>query len=76
MTATWPSGEPATLRAEDMEYRAKMSFEDARLMAAAPDLLAALERILDEGFEGNRPAFDQAQAAVAKTRGVNPEVQA
>lgn len=44
--------------------------EDARLIAAAPELLAALNAMLthmgmDED-EWNKPTFDQARAAIAK----------
>lgn len=46
---------------------------NARLIAAAPELLAALESMLthigmDED-EWNKPTFDQARAAIAKARG-------
>lgn len=46
--------------------------EDARLIAAAPDLLAALNAMLthmgmDED-EWNKPTFDQARAAIAKAQ--------
>jgi hypothetical protein len=44
---------------------------NARLIAAAPELLAALEALLDDGHigDGNRPATRQALAALAKARG-------
>lgn len=46
---------------------------DARLIAAAPDLLSALNAMLthigmDED-EWNKPTFDQARAAIAKATG-------
>ena len=63
--------------------RAMFSGEDARLMAAAPDLVAALESILDEaedrediedGANGPLPNIwmriaQDARAAIAKARG-------
>ena len=45
---------------------------DARLIAAAPDLLAALERIATEGHEPERLGFQAkaiARAAIAKAKG-------
>lgn len=50
---------------------------DARLIAAAPELLAAVEKLLGQrdrphGFADNdwyEPAFDQARLALAKARG-------
>ena len=47
--------------------------ENARLIAAAPDLLSALNAMLthmgmDED-EWNKPTFDQARAAIAKATG-------
>jgi len=49
--------------------------EDARLIAAAPDLLGALKAMLthmgmDED-EWNKPTFAQARAAIAKATGEN-----
>lgn len=48
---------------------------DAHLIAAAPDLLSALNAMLtnmgmDED-EWNKPTFDQARAAIAKATGSN-----
>lgn len=47
---------------------------NARLIAAAPDLLAALEMLADHApsvFAGFRPAdaYEQARAAIAKAKG-------
>ena len=50
--------------------------EDARLIAAAPDLLDALECLLSylEGYDNDypeaAPKFDRARAAIAKAQGV------
>ena len=50
--------------------------EDARLIAAAPDLLAALDDLLSylEGYDHDypeaAPKFDRARAAIAKAVGV------
>lgn len=46
--------------------------DNARLIAAAPDLLAALHRALNAGIgsDGNHPTpADAARAAIAKARG-------
>jgi hypothetical protein len=45
--------------------------EDARLIAAAPDLLEALEELLvqREGHYSTQTAWDKARAAIAKARG-------
>lgn len=47
------------------------SLDDARLIAAAPDLLAVLEA-LEGSFEKHRPKamWDAARAAIAKARGL------
>jgi hypothetical protein len=48
---------------------------DARLIAAAPDLLAALRDVLriataaSIGVSGNQPRLDRARAAIAKAEG-------
>lgn len=42
--------------------------EDARLIAAAPDLLEALQAIIDTGFAGG-PQGHRAKAAIAKATG-------
>jgi hypothetical protein len=41
--------------------------DDARLIAAAPDLLAALEMIVEQW---DQKALDVARAAIAKARGI------
>jgi hypothetical protein len=43
--------------------------DNTRLIAAAPDLLAALKRLLDPGFSGRHSAEQQARAALAKAEG-------
>jgi hypothetical protein len=45
--------------------------EDARLIAAAPDLLAALEALVAVLDSGDRAieAYEQARAAIARARG-------
>jgi len=50
------------------------AWADARLYAAAPDLLAALEQVLfnsvhGNGLEAHYEAHDKARAAIAKARG-------
>jgi hypothetical protein len=42
---------------------------DAQLIAAAPDLLAALVRLLDDQRDASLPALEQARAAVYKAIG-------
>ena len=57
--------------------RARASRSDMQLMAAAPDLLAALQKVLDLAATGNpRPAWSllneiwvEADVAIRKTRG-------
>jgi hypothetical protein len=56
-----------------IEHRAAECEANAKLIAAAPDLLAALNAMLthmgmDED-EWNKPTFDQARAAIAKAQG-------
>ena len=53
----------------------EQALDDARLIAAAPDLLAALERL--ERLSGSAmmtddPAREWARAAIAKAKGVTP----
>ena len=88
----WPSNEYTTsvfvpLKAIDCErigfsigfvngHREKEAAANARLIAAAPDLLSALNAMLthmgmDED-EWNRPTFNQARAAIAKATGEQP----
>lgn len=43
---------------------------DARLIAAAPDMLAALEGLLKMGVKSSWPAWEAALNAVAKARGL------
>lgn len=43
--------------------------EDAHLIAAAPDLLAALEVLVENGGIGPRGMFDDASWAIAKAKG-------
>lgn len=46
------------------------NYRDACLMAAAPDLYAALERMLGPaGYAGDNSIIQQAKAALAKARG-------
>jgi hypothetical protein len=54
---------PHNVSAYDKEWQA-----NARLIAAAPDLLAALEDLLDQSEESWRDR-DQARAAIAKAKG-------
>jgi len=54
---------------------AEKNLDDARLIAAAPDLLAALEEFVEvtDGFDGEPmigPALGRARAAIAKARGI------
>lgn len=42
---------------------------NARLIAAAPDLFAALVRLLDDQRDASLPALEQARAAIAKATG-------
>ena len=42
---------------------------DAQLIAAAPELLAALMRLLDDQRDASLPALEQARAAVYKAIG-------
>jgi hypothetical protein len=58
----------------DADYFSEPSEADARLIAAAPDLLAACEAMLVELDEweqelGRHPACDLARAAIAKAKG-------
>lgn len=47
-----------------------LPIEDAHLIAAAPDLYAALERMLGPaGYTGDNSITQQAKAALAKARG-------
>jgi len=47
-----------------------LPIEDARLIAAAPDLLKAVERMLGPvGYANNNSITAQAKAALAKARG-------
>jgi hypothetical protein len=53
---------------------AEKSLDDARLIAAAPDLLAALEEFVavTDGFDGEPmigPVLGRARAAIAKAKG-------
>jgi len=62
--------EPATLVCDLSDD----SVHDAELIAAAPDLLAALEELLRVVYEGDwhtevQPALKQAKSAVAKVEG-------
>lgn len=47
----------------------KQAESNARLIAAAPDLLAALEYVMTAHGEQLHDAFDQAHKAIAKARG-------
>jgi predicted urease superfamily metal-dependent hydrolase len=49
-----------------------VSHPDARLMEAAPDLLAALQFVMSAHGEQLSTAFEQAQAAIAKATGAAP----
>jgi hypothetical protein len=56
---------------EEGRYGAVESEANARLIAAAPDLLEALEELLvqREGHYSTQTAWDKARAAIAKARG-------
>ena len=71
-------GEPLyvcmTGRMSDPQGRIEQSWADARLIAAAPDLLDALEALLD-GWLPEGPRLDDvvfARAAIAKAKGGIP----
>ena len=42
---------------------------DARLIAAAPDLLAALQSLINDQRDANLPILSQARAAITKATG-------
>ena len=46
------------------------------LMAAAPDLLAALQALVENGGIGPESMFDDARAAIAKATGTTEQVAA
>lgn len=50
--------------------RMEISRANARLIAAAPDLLAALKVLVDNGGIGPEQMFRDARAAIAKAEGV------
>ena len=50
--------------------RGRLNEADARLIAAAPDLLAALKAVM-EAAEKWSPAIDQGRAAIAKAEGTS-----
>jgi hypothetical protein len=61
--------------AEGVVAYAVGSDDDARLIAAAPDLLAALEEMLSAlpSYAGWPPDFiNQARAAIARAKGIEP----
>lgn len=46
---------------------------NARLIAAAPELLAALERVVECAVDPRSPAMDAARAAIARAKGQTEE---
>ena len=56
-------------REHHAEWFRLIDHPDAALIAAAPDLLAALERIITEATGHTLASLDQAKAAIAKARG-------
>jgi hypothetical protein len=55
---------------EDWTHRANESRANARLIAAAPDMLAALKRVLAVA-DRKTEEFDAARAAIAKATGTD-----
>ena len=58
-----------------VEIEDKEGLENARLIASAPELLAALEALLEQADLGEvdeetKPIVDQARAAINKARGI------
>lgn len=72
---TWAFDDPGSPRIGVAKaYKNKNAEANARLIAAAPDLLAALERVLEcrrfkISLDTNAAALEQARAAIAKAKG-------
>lgn len=61
------SGQAAVDGANGEEVTGFIDTEDARLIAAAPDLLIAIENLID--YPGEEWAVKQARVAIARARG-------